>query len=87
MSPDLEHRIEQIFSAARDLPPQDRVAFLQGACQGDSELRRGVDSLLEADEQAGLFLQPLTGVSTAHGPAIMPPSARVLCQRTQTSGA
>lgn len=46
MSPEQEHHVEEIFNAARALPPQDRVAFLERACKGDSELRRGMDSLL-----------------------------------------
>jgi hypothetical protein len=40
MSLDQEHRLEEIFSAARDLPPLERAAFLEQACGGDAELRR-----------------------------------------------
>jgi len=51
MSPDQEHRLEEVFSAARDLPPLERSAFLERACGGDAELRRQTDSLLAAHEQ------------------------------------
>jgi eukaryotic-like serine/threonine-protein kinase len=63
MSPDQERRLEEIFSAARDLPPLERAAFLERACRGDAELRRQADSLLAAHEQAGQFLQPTVALS------------------------
>src|ERR1035437_5853277 len=56
MSPDRERRLEEIFSAARDLPALERAAFLERACEGDAELRSQADSLLAAHEQAGDFL-------------------------------
>jgi eukaryotic-like serine/threonine-protein kinase len=58
MSLDQEHRLEEIFSAARDLPPRERAVFLDRACGGDAELRQQADSLIAAYEQAGQFLQP-----------------------------
>ena len=64
MSPDQEHRLEEIFSAARNLPPLEQVAFLDRACGDDAELRRQADSLLAAHEQAGRFLQPTIALST-----------------------
>ncbi|MCX6927878.1 MAG: hypothetical protein NT154_32420, partial [Verrucomicrobia bacterium] len=63
MSPDQEHRLEEIFSAARDLPPRQRALFLEQACGGNAELRRQADSLLSAHEQAGQFLQPTVSLS------------------------
>ena len=39
MSPDQERRLEEIFSAARELPPRERTTFLDSACGGDAELR------------------------------------------------
>ena len=56
MSPEQERHLEEIFSAARNLPPQERAAFLERACGGDAELRRQADSLLAAHDQAGDFL-------------------------------
>ena len=46
------------------MPPQERAAFLERACGGDTELRQEADSLLAAHEQAGQFLQPTVALST-----------------------
>ena len=43
-------RIEKIFLAAADLPLEERPRYLREACGGDPELRREVESLLEADD-------------------------------------
>jgi hypothetical protein len=72
MSPDQERRLEEIFSAARDLPPRERTAFLERACGGDVELRRQADSLLAAHEQAGQFLQPTVALSIPNAPLERP---------------
>jgi serine/threonine-protein kinase len=39
-------RIEELFYQADELPAGERAAFLDGACGGDGELRREVESLL-----------------------------------------
>jgi hypothetical protein len=57
MSPDQEHRLEEIFSAACNLPPLEQAAFLDRAFADDAELRRQADSLLAANKQAARFLQ------------------------------
>jgi eukaryotic-like serine/threonine-protein kinase len=72
MSPDQEHRLEEIFSAARELPPLERTTFLDSACGGDAELRRQADSLLAAHEQAGPFLQPTVVLPTPSAPVEKP---------------
>jgi len=51
MSLDQEHRLEEVFSAARDWPPLERAACLEQACGGNAELRGQADSLLAAREQ------------------------------------
>jgi ankyrin repeat protein len=68
MSPDQERRLEEIFSAARNLPPRERAAFLERACGDDAELRRQADSLLAAHEQLGQFLQPTVLVPAPNAP-------------------
>ena len=68
MSPDQEHRLEEIFYAARELPPQERTTFLDSACGGDAELRREADSLLAAHDQAGQFLQPTVVLPMSSAP-------------------
>ena len=51
-------RLEEIFARAMLLrDPAGRATYLDEACGGDAELRRQVDSLLEAAEQAGDFLE------------------------------
>jgi len=52
-----EQSVEQLFGAALDQKPEDRRAFLDHACAGAPELRRRVEELLLADEEAGSFLE------------------------------
>jgi hypothetical protein len=50
-------RIKEVFSQALEKTAgPERDAFLTEVCQGDSELRGQVQSLLFADDQAGAFL-------------------------------
>jgi serine/threonine protein kinase len=50
------HEVDRIFEKALDRPPEERPAFLDSACAGDTALRREVERLLAADEQAAGFL-------------------------------
>jgi len=43
-------RIREILNAYYDQQPADRSAWLRGRCEGDEDLRREVESLLDADE-------------------------------------
>ena len=55
MTPDAVERwwqIDAIFAEALDVPPDERAAFLDEACADDEDMRREVERLLEADEQA-----------------------------------
>ena len=59
-----EHRKDEeaIFCAAMRLKaPQERKAYVQGACGDDVELLRRVEALLEAHEEAGDFLESPAG--------------------------
>ena len=49
-------RIRQVFHAALEQPAQARTDFLSRACGSDDEMRREVQSLLEAHAGAGAFL-------------------------------
>lgn len=49
-TPDTWLRVEQIFHAALERPPDQRSAFLAGACEGDPALQREVESLLAQEE-------------------------------------
>jgi serine/threonine protein kinase len=47
-----------VFESALERAAPDRSAYLDEVCRGDPELRAEVESLLQADEQAGGFLEP-----------------------------
>jgi serine/threonine protein kinase len=57
MTPERHERIQQIFEAAVELPPAERGKYLLQACAGDDELRRRIERLMEADDQAPAALQ------------------------------
>src|SRR5262245_50398147 len=42
-------RVRALFAQAADLPPEERGAFLDGACRGEPELRAEVERLLAYD--------------------------------------
>src|SRR5215469_9417296 len=56
MRPELWRRAEKLFHAALEQSPETRRAFLDSACGQDTELRRQVDLLVSAEENAGSFL-------------------------------
>jgi serine/threonine protein kinase/Tol biopolymer transport system component len=49
-------QIESIFQAALKRDPSSRPAFLDGACLNDDDLRKEVESLLDAHDEAGSFI-------------------------------
>jgi serine/threonine protein kinase/tetratricopeptide (TPR) repeat protein len=52
--------LEDIFLAAVEKPPADRVAYLDAACGTDTKLRAEVEALLRSHDEAGSMLeQPL----------------------------
>ena len=57
MTPELHRKAVDLFSRACDLEPGVRAAFLDGACGGDADLRREVESLLLADRAPPAFLE------------------------------
>ena len=52
MQADRWQQIEKIFYSAVEYEPSQRSPFLDGACAGDLALRKEVESLLEAHDQA-----------------------------------
>jgi tRNA A-37 threonylcarbamoyl transferase component Bud32 len=56
MSPERWRQIEDVYCDALELELTARAAFLDQACAGDDELRREVESLVAAHEQAGHFI-------------------------------
>ena len=49
-------RIKEVFAGAFDRPLESRAAFLDEACGDNLEMRREVESLLAAEQEAGRFL-------------------------------
>ena len=52
MTPDRFRRAQEMFASAVGRAPEARAAYLDGACDGDLELRREVESLLASHEAA-----------------------------------
>ena len=49
-------QIDRLLESALEREPGERAVFLDKACGADSDLRREVEGLLRAHEQAGSFL-------------------------------
>jgi serine/threonine protein kinase len=56
MKQDLWRKAEELFHAVLERSPEERSAFLDSACGQDTELRRQVELLVSAEENAGSFL-------------------------------
>src|SRR5688572_27154790 len=50
--------IQELFFAARDLPPDARAEYLRSASGGDATIRREVERLLAADSVDGILDRP-----------------------------
>jgi eukaryotic-like serine/threonine-protein kinase len=60
-----------VFAAALELPADQRGAYLDQACAGDTALRRQVEALLRVHDDAGKFFDKLASVAkptSAEGP-------------------
>jgi len=57
MKPEHWDQIDHLLQSALRQSPSQREAFLKEACGGDEGLRREVESLLQAHERAGSFLE------------------------------
>jgi serine/threonine protein kinase len=51
MTPELWQRLKPLFHAALEEDPQNRAAFIEGACAGDLELKRHLEQLLDSEQQ------------------------------------
>lgn len=58
-------KIEAIFAKAVDMPPAEREAYLNQACDGDDAMRQEVDGLLSADKDAASFIDSPVFESTS----------------------
>ncbi len=57
MEPERWRRIQEIFEASAELPPDERDGYLSAAAGDDHELRGEVESLLAADDEGRQFLE------------------------------
>src|SRR5262245_29363362 len=57
-------REEAFFEAARGLPPEQRPQYLERVCGEDSALRKRLETLLQANSEAGEFLEPPPAANT-----------------------
>jgi eukaryotic-like serine/threonine-protein kinase len=57
MNPHRRQKIDDLFEAALTMTAASRAALLDDACADDAELRREVESLLRAHDDAGDFIQ------------------------------
>ena len=51
--------LDSIYFAARELPPEDRAAYLAKACDGDKALRTRVEQMLAVANEAEAFITDL----------------------------
>jgi eukaryotic-like serine/threonine-protein kinase len=56
VSSDRIQQLQALYNDAAALEPQERAAFLDGACRGDSALRKEIESLLAYEHQAETWL-------------------------------
>lgn len=53
MTPERFARVDALFNAALDLPPDERFAYLERECDGDPEMLFEVRAMVDADSAAG----------------------------------
>ncbi|MEW6126005.1 MAG: protein kinase [Acidobacteriota bacterium] len=63
MTPEHWQKIEELFNQAVEMPPDSRDVFLREACGDNSELRAQVEKLIQADEDAGDFIESTVPLS------------------------
>ena len=57
MKPERWQQLDKLFHSAIARKPEERAAFLEEACAGDEELKKEVEALIAANEQAGSFIE------------------------------
>jgi hypothetical protein len=65
-------RIEELFHAVLERGPAERKAFLDGACGGDEELRREVESRLAQESEAERLMEEPAAGAAAQKLAVTP---------------
>jgi serine/threonine protein kinase/tetratricopeptide (TPR) repeat protein len=67
-----------VFNKTLELPVNERASYLSETCDGDIELRRRIEALLEAHQRAGAFLHEVADPTPA---GLLPPVQRQLNAR------
>jgi TolB-like protein/tetratricopeptide (TPR) repeat protein len=75
MTPERWLRVTELFEAALERSPDERAAFLERGCD-DEQIRREVESLLEADEADSRFMNTPAGRLLAGGTPALSPGQR-----------
>jgi serine/threonine protein kinase/tetratricopeptide (TPR) repeat protein len=57
MTPEKWLEVKQIFNAALDLPPAERLVFIEQRCAADAALREEIEALLVSSEEAESFIE------------------------------
>jgi serine/threonine protein kinase len=65
-----QNSTERIFAEALTRSPAERQRYLDIACAGNAARRQNVESLLEAHDQAGGFLNDIPGEAAVRAPTI-----------------
>src|SRR5262249_11794081 len=63
MSDDRWERVANVYQAAQERAPEERLAFVRQASKGDSDLRREVELLLAQDEKINVIDRPIAAAA------------------------
>lgn len=66
MQPERVEKVKSLLAAALSKPPAERESFLSGACAGDPELRRDIDSYLGHKDKTDKFFYQANTVPHAN---------------------
>jgi Tol biopolymer transport system component/predicted Ser/Thr protein kinase len=78
MTPERFRRIEEIYHAACEHRPEEWSAFLDGACQGEPEMRQRIERMLaEADTGNGLLDRSVSALLSETGTIELKSGARL----------
>ncbi|MDQ3011864.1 MAG: serine/threonine protein kinase, partial [Acidobacteriota bacterium] len=57
MKPERWRQVDELFQAALERAPAERIAFINRVCGGDDSLRREIEALIAADGEAGSLIE------------------------------
>lgn len=77
-------QVEEIFNVVVDLPPVERESYLKKSCGEDAALRKDVEKLLKADEQAENFIEspvPMSHITRFFETTVMEAQSEIMSGR------